>query len=63
MTSVLVVGPRELPRNGQVEVWIDAGSGAGYETMVPSDLLALSSLDDGEGVSAIYELRVRQCAG
>lgn len=55
---ILVVGPRELPGNGVVEVWADAGSGgSGQEFTVPVRDLILAEIDDGRGRSALYELR------
>jgi hypothetical protein len=55
--SILTVGPRPLPANGMVPVWIDTGSGPGYERQVHVDQLFLAADDDGQGDSAVYELR------
>jgi hypothetical protein len=55
--SVPVVGPRLLPTDGDVHVWLDTGSGFGYARRATVDQLALNpSLDDGEGETAIYDL-------
>lgn len=60
-TRLLVVGPRELPESGAVEVWADAGSGgSGQEIDVLVRDLKLAEMDDGQGRSAIYELRTWQ---
>lgn len=54
--AVLTVGPRRLPTDGWVNVWIDTGSGPGYVRQVCSDRLTLADADDGAGESAIYHL-------
>lgn len=55
---ILVVGPRELPGNGLVEIWADAGSGgSGQQITVSVRDLTLVGIDDGCGRSALYELR------
>jgi hypothetical protein len=51
-----VVGPRELNQEW-AEVWIDTGTGPGFVTRVPAAQLTLSSIDNGHGNDAIYELR------
>lgn len=53
--SVPVVGPRELPKDGPVRVWIDGGSGPGHKIEVRPADLAPSELDDGRGPTAIYD--------
>ncbi|MEU4164851.1 hypothetical protein [Actinoplanes sp. NPDC026670] len=53
---ILTVGPRNLPANGLVRVWIDIGSGPGYMREVRCDQLTLADEDDGEGDSAVYRL-------
>ena len=50
------VGPRQLPAHGRVSVWIDTGSGPGYQREVCVSRLTLAEFDDGEGDSAIYHL-------
>lgn len=62
-TGVLMVGPREPPRQGQVWVWIDSGSGPGHKISVHPGDLTLSELDDGQGRAAIYNLRTHHCQG
>jgi hypothetical protein len=54
--SPLVIGPRSLSATGDVEVWIDTGSGPGFTTPVPVGHLSLAPLDDGQGDDAIYRL-------
>jgi hypothetical protein len=54
--SPLVVGPRCLTASGEVEVWIDTGSGPGFTAPVPVGHLSLTRLDDGQGDDAIYHL-------
>ncbi|MEV6845030.1 hypothetical protein [Actinoplanes sp. NPDC051411] len=61
MIAVLVVGPRELPDDGFVRVWIDSGSTAGAEIPVPAANLTLADEDDGRGSAAVYALHARQC--
>ena len=61
--GVLAVGPRELPPSGTVMVWVDSGNTAGHEISVPVENLQVAELDDGQGRSAIYTLRVRECRG
>ena len=57
-SRVLVVGPRQLPASGTVEVWADAGSGAsGQRIAVPVADLQLAEMDNGAGAYAIYLLR------
>lgn len=59
--GILVVGPRELPGQGAVEVWADAGSGgSGQRITVDVGELHLAGRDTGEGRCAIYELQ-RHC--
>ncbi|MFY1701347.1 hypothetical protein ACN28G_06370 [Micromonospora sp. WMMA1923] len=56
LSTILVVGPRELPKADTVEVWFDAGSGStGQRVIVPVARLTLSTLDRGNGVTALYE--------
>lgn len=55
---MLAVGPRELPDDGMVRVWVDHGSGAGHEITVPVRHLVLAELDNGSGTTAIYALGV-----
>lgn len=63
--TILVVGPRELPETGSVEVWADAGSGAtgGQRFMVPVEDLEVSDRDRGEGRSALYALQTQRLRG
>jgi hypothetical protein len=61
--DVYAVGPRELPDGGLVKVWIDSGSTSGQEVMVPVGHLQVAEMDDGQGMSATYALRVRTCQG
>lgn len=67
MGAILAVGPRELPDDGMVWVWVDTDSRAGHEVAVPVPVpvrdLVLAELDDGQGTSAIYALQVRECQG
>lgn len=57
-SRVLVVGPRQLPASGTVEVWADAGSGAsGQRIAVPVTDLQVAEMDNGAGSYAIYLLR------
>ena len=63
MSAILAVGPRELPDDGLIQVWVDSGSGSGHEITVPATDLAVAEQDDGRGTSAIYALRVRECRG
>ena len=54
--TILAIGPRDLPANGMVQVWMDAGSGAtGQRVTVPIKCLTLSDRDRGEGLTALYE--------
>ncbi|MFY1670850.1 hypothetical protein ACN27G_12910 [Plantactinospora sp. WMMB334] len=62
-TEVMVVGPRTLPADGPVKVWIDLGSGPGRELLVRSEHLRLSVQDSGDGPTALYDLRVFFCRG
>ncbi|MEQ4302707.1 hypothetical protein ABNF97_15115 [Plantactinospora sp. B6F1] len=62
-TEIRVVGPRELPADGKVQVWTDSGSGHGHEIRVCTEHLMLSVLDSGDGATAIYDLRVFYCRG
>ncbi|MGX7669968.1 hypothetical protein [Plantactinospora sp. DSM 117369] len=62
-TEILVVGPRELPADGRVRVWVDSGSGSGQNIEVCAEHLMLSVRDTGEGSTAIYDLRVFFCKG
>lgn len=58
--QILVIGPRQLPASGTVEVWADAGSGAtGQRIKVPVTDLQTAELDSGSGSSAVYVLRPR----
>ncbi|ROO61314.1 hypothetical protein EDC02_3247 [Micromonospora sp. Llam0] len=60
--TILVIGPRELPKTDTVEVWCDAGSGAtGQHVKVPVKLLTLSECDRGEGRAALYEYESYYC--
>ena len=62
--TVVVVGPRPLPPDGQVMVWCDSGSGPnGVEIQVPTRDLKLAEPDDGTGRYALYQLRTRFCEG
>jgi hypothetical protein len=63
MNAILAVGPRELPPSGTVRVWIDSGNTTGHQFSVPVEQLQVADLDDGQGTSAIYALRVRECRG
>lgn len=63
MKAILVVGPRELPSEGEVRVWLDTGSRSGYEISVPARDLTVADMDDGKGTSAVYALRERECRG
>jgi len=63
MGAILAVGPRDLPDNGLIQVWVDSGSGSGHEIMVPAADLAVAEQDDGHGASAIYAFHVRECRG
>ncbi|MEV6845405.1 hypothetical protein [Actinoplanes sp. NPDC051411] len=63
MNAILAVGPRELPPGGMVMVWMDSGNTTGHEFLVPVEELHVAELDDGQGTSAIYTLRVRECRG
>ncbi|MDG4764909.1 hypothetical protein O7632_12475 [Solwaraspora sp. WMMD406] len=59
-STVLVVGPRELPASGTVEVWADAGSGgSGQRINVPVTDLQVAEMDNGAGTYAIYLLHSR----
>lgn len=63
MSSILAIGPRELPANGVVTVWLDAGSGSsGQRITVSVKDLQVAKLDSGHGMSAIYELSTPQRA-
>lgn len=59
--EVKVVGPRELPSNGRVRVWMDSGSGPGFEMKVLPEHLTLAESDDGQGAQAVYDLTVFYC--
>lgn len=63
MDAILAVGPRELPPSGMVMVWMDSGNTTGHEFLVPVEELRVAEQDDGQGTSAIYALRVRECRG
>ena len=63
MSSVLVVGPRELPESGTVTVWVDAGSTSGQTIAVRVRDLRLAEADDGGGDTALYSLRAYDCQG
>jgi hypothetical protein len=63
MDAILAVGPRDLPADGLIQVWLDSGSGSGHEVVVSAPDLAVADLDDGQGRSALYTLRVRECRG
>lgn len=63
MDAILAVGPRELPDEGTVLVWLDSGSGTGHEVPVPVGHLQVAEMDDGQGASAIYALSARACRG
>jgi hypothetical protein len=60
---VLVVGPRKLPADGQVTVWVDAGSGPGYEIAVPVRDLAPVEDNHGDEAARTYQVAVRECEG
>ncbi len=51
-----VVGPRQLPDEGTVDVWFDTGSRAGVMRPVLPSQLVLDASDDGRGEAAIYEI-------
>ncbi|MFI7076974.1 hypothetical protein ACIBO1_06760 [Micromonospora sp. NPDC049903] len=54
--TILAIHPRELPKTETVEVRLDAGSGStGQRVMILVERLTLSDLDQGEGVTALYE--------
>ena len=53
---ILTVGPRVLPEDRWVRVWIDTGSGPGSVRKVPTERLTLAEVDDGEGPHAFYRL-------
>lgn len=55
-TGIVVVGPRKLPRDGRVRVWMDSGSGGGSHIDVLPQHLALAESDSGEGTVALYNL-------
>lgn len=56
--GILVVGPRELPEHGTVQIWADSGSGGtGQRVDVAVDRLRLAEIDSGEGTKALYRLR------
>lgn len=55
-TGIVVVGPRELPEEGRVRVWMDSGSGGGSHVEVLPEHLALAECDDGNGTVALYNL-------
>ncbi|MDG4764577.1 hypothetical protein O7632_10750 [Solwaraspora sp. WMMD406] len=57
MAHVLVVGPRQLPEDSVVKVWIDSGSTGGGTIQVRRDRLTLAEIDSGEGSVAIYQMR------
>lgn len=61
--EVQVVGPRPLPADGPVRVWVDSGSGWGHNIEVAREYLVLSRSDDGQGSTAIYDLAVFFCRG
>lgn len=55
--ELLVVGPRELPESGTVQVLIDVGSGPAVQrVLVSAKDLRVSEHDKGHGGSAIYVL-------
>lgn len=58
-TTILVIGPRELPGTGTVEVWADAGSGGGRGQPITVSVkdLVVSDRDPGKGCSALYALQ------
>jgi hypothetical protein len=58
-----VVGPRHLPSAGTVRVWIDAGSGPGYDIEVRPEDLTPDPHDDGLTDRAVYSLTIRECRG
>lgn len=53
---VAVAGPRPLPEEGTAVVWIDTGSGPGYQREVDVSQLSLSPIDDGHGPCGYYLL-------
>lgn len=53
---VLAVGPRPLPAEGTAVVWIDTGSGPGYQREVAVSQLSLAPVDDGHGPCGYYLL-------
>ncbi|MGW0431958.1 hypothetical protein ACWDV4_05355 [Micromonospora sp. NPDC003197] len=60
--TILVVGPRDLPSKGTVEVLMDAGSGSTWQRVtVPVQALTLSALDRGNGVTALYGYESDYC--
>ncbi|GIF03203.1 hypothetical protein Asi03nite_07410 [Actinoplanes siamensis] len=60
---MLVVGPRDLPADGHVTVWIDTGSGPGYEITVAATDLDMVDSDQGNSNDRIYSLAIRECDG
>lgn len=58
MSAILAVGPRDLPTDGTVQVWIDSGNTVGRNISVPVDELQVADMDDGESDAAIYVLGV-----
>lgn len=54
--GIVVVGPRKLPKEGRVRVWMDSGSGGGAHIGVLPEHLVLAECDDGTGTVALYNL-------
>jgi hypothetical protein len=62
VAMLVVVGPRELPSDGHVTVWIDTGSGPGREITVPVNDLDLADVNRGD-CAGTYVLGERECDG
>ncbi len=60
---MLVMGPKELPPDGRVTVWVDSGSGPGHEVTVPVNDLGVTDGGPADGREAIHVLGDRECDG
>ncbi|MEV6300395.1 hypothetical protein AB0M02_13400 [Actinoplanes sp. NPDC051861] len=60
---MLVVGPSKLPPDGDVRVWMDTGSGPGYEFAVPVKDLGVVNDDQADDRGRVYSLTERECDG
>lgn len=59
-----VVGPRDLPAGGTVEVWADGETSPnGRWITVPVNDLRESEVDAGQGVRRLYALHMSSCRG